>query len=386
MIRKSIGECFYYIQNGANIKQGVVDGGYPITRIETLSNNQFNRDRMGYAGITELGKYEANVLEDGDLLMSHINSVQYLGRTILYKKIEDEIIIHGMNLLRLKANRNVIDPAYARYYFSSIDFKRQLLNITKKSVNQASFAVADLKKLEIILPDVSKQQAIVDELDRIQNLIQLRKRQLDLFDELIKARFVELFENEDYEKVTVSSVLNTGFWLMPATPEFIVDGEVPYITSKNIKNRTIDFDNVKYISRDAYKSISANRPTQKGDILVSMIGTLGQTAVIQDDREFYGQNLYLLRLNNSIVDTTYFCEFFNSDIAQHELQGKRNQSTQAYLKANHVEDLTLPLPSMELQEQFAAFVEQTDKSKFEVQKSLEETQILMDALMQKYFG
>ena len=193
MIRKSIGECFYYIQNGANIKQGIVDGGYPITRIETLSNNQFNRDRMGYAGITELGKYEANVLEDGDLLMSHINSVQYLGRTVLYKKIEDEVIIHGMNLLRLKANRNIINPAYARYYFSSNDFKRQLTNITKKSVNQASFAVADLKKLEIIVPDISEQQTIVDELDRIQKLIQLRIGQLDLFDELIKARFVELF-------------------------------------------------------------------------------------------------------------------------------------------------------------------------------------------------
>ena len=126
-------------------------------------------------------------------------------------------------------------------------------------------------------------------------------------------------------------MLNTGFWLMPATPEFLVDGEVPYITSKNIKNRTIDFVNVKYISREAYKSISDNRPTQKGDILISMIGTLGQTAVIQDDREFYGQNLYLLRLNNAIVNTTYFCEFFNSDTAQYELQCKSNQSTQASL-------------------------------------------------------
>ena len=184
------------------------------------------------------------------------------------------------------------------------------------------------------------------------------------FDYSIKSQFIEMFENEEYEKVTVSSVINTGFWLMPATPEFTVDGEVPFITSKNIKNRTIDFDNVKYISKEAYKSISANRPTQKGDILVSMIGTLGQTAVIQDDREFYGQNLYLLRLNNSIVDTTYFCEFFNSDMVQHELHGKRNQSTQAYLKANHVEDLVLPLAPLEIQKQFTAFVEQTDKSKY----------------------
>lgn len=177
-----------------------------------------------------------------------------------------------------------------------------------------------------------------------------------------------------------------GFWLMPATPKYVENGSVPYITSKNIKNRQIDFDNVKYITEEAFKSISANRPTSVGDILISMIGTLGQTAVISDDRKFYGQNLYLLRLNNQIVNTDYFCEFFNSDEIQHILQGKCNQSTQAYLKANHVEDLVLPVPPMEEQERFADFVKQVDKSKVAVQKSLEEAQLLFDSLMQKYFG
>ena len=94
-----------------------------------------------------------------------------------------------------------------------------------------------------------------------------------------------------------------------------------------------------------------------------MIGTLGQIAVITDERLFYGQNLYLLRLNNAVVNTVYFCEFFNSDETQHELLGKRNQSTQAYLKANHVEDLVLPVPPLYMQNEFATFVEQVDKSK-----------------------
>lgn len=143
---KSIGECFYQIQNGANIKQGEVDGGFPITRIETTANDKFNRDRMGYAGITDITQYESYVLEDGDLLMSHINSVQYLGRTVLYVKRPNETIIHGMNLLRLKANKDVIDPAYAKYYFNGHLFRSELGKITKKSVNQASFTVKDLKK------------------------------------------------------------------------------------------------------------------------------------------------------------------------------------------------------------------------------------------------
>ena len=96
----TIEECFYQIRNGVNIKQGTEDGGYPITRIETTANGKFNRDRMGYAGITDLEKYESYVLEDGDLLMSHINSVQYLGRTVLYKKKGKHRCTRGTNEMK----------------------------------------------------------------------------------------------------------------------------------------------------------------------------------------------------------------------------------------------------------------------------------------------
>ena len=125
----TIEECFYQIRNGANIKQGVFDGGFPITRIETVSNDKFNRDRLGYAGILDIKNYESYVLETGDLLMSHINSVQYLGRTVLYERKENEKIIHGMNLLCLKVNKNILNPAYAKYYFYSSMFKKQISQI-----------------------------------------------------------------------------------------------------------------------------------------------------------------------------------------------------------------------------------------------------------------
>lgn len=141
----TVDDCFVDIKNGANIKQGEIDGGYPITRIETLSDDKFNRDRMGYAGIIDISKYESFVLEDGDLLMSHINSPKYLGRTVMYEKLGDEVIIHGMNLLRLRAKQNLILPAYAEFLFHSRSMREQIAKIMKKSVNQASFSVSDLK-------------------------------------------------------------------------------------------------------------------------------------------------------------------------------------------------------------------------------------------------
>ena len=281
----------------------------------------------------------------------------------------------------LEADNAILHPRYLYYFCLSYDFEK--LN---KAVTIPSLTKADLLKIEIDLPEISEQTIIVEKLGKIEQIIALRKEELKKLDELIKARFVEMFVDKGYQIKKVQDVLETAFWLMPATPEFVLDGEVPYITSKNIKNGKIDFDNVKYISKESYYSISSNRPTQIGDILVSMIGTLGQTAVIADNRLFYGQNLYLLRLDDSIIDTDYFCEFFNSDLTQHELKGQRNQSTQAYLKANHVEGLNIPIPPIVMQREFSTFVQQVDKSKAVVQKALDEAQLLFDSLMQKYFG
>ena len=157
---------------------------------------------------------------------------------------------------------------------------------------------------------------------------------------------------------SVKEILADDFWIMPATPEYIDEG-VPYITSKNIKNGIIDFTKVNYISQDAYESISKNRPILVGDILISMIGTLGETAEVKEtDGSFYGQNMFLVRLDESKVNKRYFLNFFKSNSVKRALEGKQNQSTQKYLKANHIENLTIPMPSLDEQKLVA---EQLDK-------------------------
>lgn len=354
--------------------------GDVVTRANT-KEDRFNTDKIYYVGGEHIDSNEVLIEKRGLIAGSTIGPMFYFGfkkGDILFVSRNPHLRKAGMvtfdgicsekTFVLESKDESVLLQRYLAFVMQSDHFWAFMEAHKSGSVNYF-INWSTLAKYEFELPDIATQRRLSDILWAINKSKHANLELIEATNGLVKSQFIELFEKEEYKKVAVSSVLNTGFWLMPATPEFIVDGEVPYITSKNIKNRTIDFDNVKYISRAAYKSISANRPTQKGDILISMIGTLGQTALIQDDREFYGQNLYLLRLNNAIVNTTYFCEFFNSDTAQYELQGKRNQSTQAYLKANHVEDLILPLPPMELQEQFAAFVKQTDKSKFELQQT-----------------
>lgn len=157
-----INEVVSLLRNGATIKQNKDKEGYPITRIETISNRTVDRERMGYAGITDISKYEDYVLQDGDILMSHINSVTHMGKSAIYERNIDESIIHGMNLLCLRPKVNIVVPYFLYRYFQLDYFYEQVLSITKKAVNQASMTIKDLGNLTVIVPDIESQMLYVD--------------------------------------------------------------------------------------------------------------------------------------------------------------------------------------------------------------------------------
>ena len=391
---KTIDECFFQIQNGANIKQGDVDDGFPITRIETTANDKFNRDRMGYAGITNISKYESYVLEDGDLLMSHINSVQYLGRTVLYVKEADETIIHGMNLLRLKARRNIIDPSYARYCFYGHSFRSKISNITKKSVNQASFAVKDLKQIKIEVPSLSEQDQIVKILDGIQNLIQMRNDELSALDDLIKARFVEMFGNplDGTAKYPIHHVGEVANSVDPQpshrTPPIDEDG-IPYVSTKDCDYKTgkIDFEGARKVSREVLEEHLNRYTLHDGDFVIGKIGTIGNPVFVpaRDDYTL-SANVVLVQPDSDLVSPYFLKCSFESDFVERQFAEAKNSTSQAAFGIQKVRTVKVMNPGLNIQRGFADFVKQVDKSKAAVQKALDETQLLFDSLMQEYFG
>jgi type I restriction enzyme S subunit len=158
----TLSECFPYIKNGVNIKQISGASGIPITRIETLSGSVFNRDRLGYANIHDIAKYEKYVLSTGDLLMSHINSKAYIGRTVEYIKNGEEIIIHGMNLLCLKVDKQKLLPSFYVHYTHSRKYIEDIARIRKDAINQSSINTTDFGNLKIILPPLELQQQFIE--------------------------------------------------------------------------------------------------------------------------------------------------------------------------------------------------------------------------------
>ena len=386
-----IADAFSLIRNGANIKQGLDDSGYPITRIETISNRTVDRDKMGYAGITDITKYSDYVLQDGDILMSHINSETHLGKVARYEKYEGETIIHGMNLLCLRPNKNLVDSRYAFYYLSSEAFLHQIPRITKKSVNQASFNVAALKELTFPISSMEVQQPVADILDKANELIALRKEQLAKLDELVKARFVEMFgiypaNPKGWETGTIRDVVSDVRY--GSSRPAVDGGKYPYLRMNNITyGGELDLSDTKRI--DIPDNELDKCTVRRGDVLFNRTNSkelVGKTCVYnRDDMMVLAGFVIRVRVSERILPE-FLSEFLNTEFSKQMLLAMcKTAIGQANINAQEMQNIGLYLPPIELQRKFVQFKEQTDKSKVAVQKALDETQLLFDSLMQKYF-
>lgn len=382
-------ELSEFIRNGASIKQFENAKGYPITRIETISDSYVNLERVGYADIMEFGKYEEYLLDIGDILMSHINSDKHLGKTAIFEN-ENVKLIHGMNLLCIRPNKKIVSPKYLNYYFKSLDFKKQLPKITKKSVNQASFSVSDLKKLKCKIHSIENQKKIVEILDKSQELIDKRKKQIEELDLLVKSKFIEMFGDLEhninkFNKVKMKEICNKITDGTHKTPNYLNEG-IKFISAKDIKTGKLDLTNTKYISVEEYYEIQKRCQLENGDILLSKSGSIG-TPVVLDVDEPLGifESLAVLKIKNNIVNNIYVCEFLRSYSAQRKILFGTKGISIKHLHLNVLRELEILIPPIELQNKFADFAKQVDKLKFEMEKSLKELEENFNSLMQKIF-
>ena len=329
-------------------------------------------------------------MQDGDILMSHINSETHLGKTALYNKLDDEIIIHGMNLLSLRPNQDLITSEYAFYYLSSQSFLRQIPNITKKSVNQASFTVSSLKELFFPVESIEEQKQISKTLDKICDLIALQKQQLTKLDELVKSRFIEMFgdpmlNTKGFQLVPYGSLfeLNAGGTPSKKESKYWDGGTISWIGSNMCQNEIIYQNDGKYITEDGYNNSSA-RMFPIDTVLIALVGaTIGKTALLKFETTT-NQNVLGIRKIAESSNNPYFVFYYTQGLYNKFLEIGDGGFSMA--SKDFVSKLPFPIVPIDLQNEFATFVEQTDKLKLEVKKSLEKLETLKKSLMQQYFG
>lgn len=393
-----IQDLFEFIRNGANIKQGE-PGGYPITRIETISSGEINRNKMGYAGLTDLKKYENYILEDQDLLMSHINSEKHLGKCAIYHKKDNEIIIHGMNLLGLRVKKEMILPKFAVYLFQTNKFKKSLSKIIKKSVNQASFAVNDLKKIKVDIPDIEQQQRIVSILDSCISLKRKRQSQITALDELTKSLFLEMFgdprinprawDTKNLTQIVVKDkrAIKRGPFGGALKKEIFVDSG--YLVYEQYHAINDDFTvNRYFITEEKYNELEAFR-VMPGDLIVSCSGvTLGRIAEIPANAQegIINQALLKLTLDTNVMNKEFFKFVFRSEHIQSILFSVSRGSGVPNLPSMSVmKQIEFLCPPIQMQNIFEEKISYINIEIFKLKESLIEMENLYNSLLQKAF-
>ena len=330
-------------------------------------------------------KLKRSQLKEGDILFSIagvIGRVAIVTRNMLPANINQALAI-----IRIK--KDDIYLPYVKLILTSPLIKKQFER-KKQGVAQLNISLKDINDLEIPLPEIGKQIEYANSFKKVEKLIYTRQYQLQKLDELVKARFVELFGDpkqnpkgypvKEFDEISV--LITDG---EHATPRR-TDKGIYLLSARNILNHALQLDDVDYIDEEEYSRIARRVVPQAGDILISCSGSIGRCCVVPEELQFQMvRSAALIRFDDTIKPV--FAEWLiTSDELQRQISMSATQSSQANLFQGKIRKLRGYVPPLELQEQFAAFVEQTDKSKLAVQKGLQELEILKKSLMQQYFG
>ena len=245
---------------------------------------------------------------------------------------------------------------------------------------------------KVKIHDISEQHKIVQVLDRVKAVIDVRQLELQRLDDLIKARFVEMFGDEtnqyNWPVVNVEEVANVSVGVVIKPAQYYTNPEhgVKAFRSLNIGPMTIKDGDWVYFSYEGNDK-NAKSQLKENDLLIVRSGAPGTACVVP--KQYEGCNaidIIIARPNIERINPYYLCMYTNMPHGKRQIEEGTGGAAQQHFNVGKYNKLRLMLPPMDLQKEFVDFVAQVDKSKCAVQKALDEAQLLFDSLMQKYFG
>ena len=277
-----------------------------------------------------------------------------------------------------------LDVDYLCYSLMFYKVDGMVNGATRQKLTQAA-----MRKMQIPLRSMDKQKYIVDVLNHIIKLKERRQQELQLLDDLIKARFVEMFgsihKSTEYPYVAVKDLTDVISGGTPSRDkaEYWEDGTIPWVKTTELQNNIIV--NVDEYITEAGLNGSSAKLVPVGTVLVAMYGqgkTRGMTAYL--NIEACTNQACACILPSDKIDSMFMWKFF--ELSYEKIRSLAQGAGQPNLNGNMIKSFQVLVPPIELQKEYVDFVHQVDKSKVVVQKALDETQILFNSLMQQYFG
>lgn len=262
----------------------------------------------------------------------------------------------------------------------------------KKIENETAFVtVKHLKAKQlnaVVVPDVpiEEQKKIAAQLNVITHLISLRQQQAEKLDELVKARFVEMFGECKYEGDPLSNVCKLITDGTHQPPQF-VDAGIPFLLVSNLVHNEITYDTEKFISKESYQELIKRTPVEIGDILLSIVGSYGHAGVVRTDKPFcFQRHIAYIKPDFSKLNSEFLHQALLSDAVKYQMEKRVKGIAQKTLNLSELKKIVVPIPPLALQTEFSRFVHEVDREKERIQRSAALLETLKRSLMQQYFG
>lgn len=281
---------------------------------------------------------------------------------------------------------------YLYYFLMSI--KEHIMRVGR-GVAQNNINLRILRNVNIVLPSLERQNEIVRRLSDVESILSLRQRQAEKLDELVKARFVEMFgdpvrNTKQFPLVELQDLYDVSSSKRVYQDEMVLDG-IPFLRISDIVEKSTNDKCTPhcFISQEMYDQLSQKGLTPNvGDILVTSRGTLGLCYEVKPGEKFYFQDGMISWLYNrkDCVINTYLLYAFRMPGIRKQIDGSNDGSTVSYLSIARLKRLKIELPPLALQTEFSHFVHEVDREKERIQRSAALLETLKRSLMQQYFG
>ena len=302
-----------------------------------------------------------------------------------------KVAIAGVEMYCNQGFKNLIcsDEIYNKYLFWFLRGKTDFLNFLGRGATFKEISKSIVENIEIPLPSIPEQRHIAEVLDKLGDLISLRKQQLAKLDELVKARFVEMFGDGDYpyQDLIELIVKDAGLSYGIVQPGDDGTGDMGVIRPVDLVDGGISISSIKYIDRhigDSFKKTEL----AGNELLITVRGTTGITALT--DNRFSGMNvtrgIAVIRYDTTKINPIYLNEYFKTSTSQNYIQERTRGATLQQINLSDLRAQPILVPPRTVQNIFANFVEQMNNFKLTIQQSLDKLKVLKKALMQEYFG
>ena len=287
----------------------------------------------------------------------------------------------------LNSNREHLLPKFLFYFCVNYNFER--LN---KTVTIPSLTKADLLNIKITLPPLSVQQSIVAELDKINELISLKKAQLNDLDQLAQSIFYDMFgdpvENEKGWEVKklgeVCETITDGDHMPPPKSE----SGIPFLTISDINKETrgLDFSNTFFVPQEYYDSLKEERKAKPNDLLYTVTGSYGIPVIVKSNKHFcFQRHIALIRPMQTILTTPFLCYWALCPSVKGEVDRVATGIAQKTVSLNSIRHFDVALPPLPLQQAFAKRIELIEQQKAQISLAIKDLETLLASRMQHWF-